>query len=307
MKLPSLPSLPALLAPFALALLAPAAALASGSDLSGVRSSLSVKGVLGALSPVEGAVVTGLLVFALGCAVAVVVARKLDRAADRASRPEPSEIAHFGEAPEPFYSYSEMQSGEYRGLRSARPAPSSFPTGAASSARLVIGPAAGSSARLAASQAQAELPADRASGETLVMEEDVRAAVRSATRKAPNTLVDELPRGADPDRTNEFPRDCNVATGVAALLRARTMLPPAAPAIRPIPISPPRMALAPANLQDLSYDDPATEMDLPSFPLEVQHVTYAQQSEIRLLSAYQLDADLDVAQTQAIRLVRHSS
>lgn len=74
--------LSALLAPFALAsVLVPAVAVASeeASHVSEVRSALSLHGVFGVLSPVEGAVVTGLLVFAFGCVVAVVVARRIDR------------------------------------------------------------------------------------------------------------------------------------------------------------------------------------------------------------------------------------
>lgn len=74
--------LSALLAPLALAsVLVPAVAVASeeASHVSEVRSALSLHGVFGVLSPVEGAMVTGLLVFAFGCVVAVVVARRIDR------------------------------------------------------------------------------------------------------------------------------------------------------------------------------------------------------------------------------------
>jgi hypothetical protein len=74
--------LSALLAPLAVAsVLVPAVAVASeeASHVSEVRAALSLHGVFGVLSPVEGAMVTGLLVFAFGCVIAVVVARRIDR------------------------------------------------------------------------------------------------------------------------------------------------------------------------------------------------------------------------------------
>lgn len=304
--------LPAAFAPIlaALAVCAPTPAGAAETDL-GVRASLSVRSLVGVLSPVEGAVVTGLLVFAVGCVVAVLVARRVDRAGDeRAARESAAEEAsvHFGAPPEPFYTYEEMLSGEYRGLRSSRRVPAASSGAAASRGAL----AALSSRRLVEitpTESAPAVPADRAS-ETLVMGETERTAAR-APRRAPVTLVDPLPRGADPDRTQELSRLSPVTEAPELLAaRSRTMLPPAAPAIRPIPISPPR-ALAPANVSELAFDDPGTESDLPSFPLDTHHISTSFQSEIRLVgaaregeSARQLSPELDVAQTQAFVLVR---
>jgi hypothetical protein len=308
MNTPKLPSAvtPLLAALAALTALAPSVACAAENDLS-VRASLSVRSLFGVLSPTEGAVVTGLLVFAVGCVVAVVVARRIERASDeRDAREAEAEerSVHFGAAPEPFYTYQEMLSGEYRGFRSSER------VRAASSGRVV---AVASSGRVSSAATPTEsapaVPADRAS-ETQVMGEAERAAVR-APRKAPVTLVDPLPRGADPDRTQELSRLSPVADAAEVLAaRTRTMLPPAAPAIRPIPISPPRV-LAPANVSELAFDDPGTEADLPSFPLDTHHISTSFQSEIRLVGAAregeqarQLSPDLDVAQTQAFVLVR---
>lgn len=317
MNTPKLPSAvaPLLAALAALTALTPSAAGAAESDLSGVRASLSLRNLFGVLSPTEGAVVTGLLVFAVGCVVAVVVARRIERASDEREAREAADeerSVHFGAAPEPFYTYQEMLSGEYRGFRSSqrvRAASSGRMAAAASSGSL----SAASSARVAAAATPTEsapaVPADRAS-ETQVMGEAERAAVRGP-RRAPVTLVDPLPRGADPDRTQELSRLSPVSDASEVLAaRSRTMLPPAAPAIRPIPISPPR-GLAPANVSELAFDDPGTEADLPSFPLDTHHISTSFQSEIRLVGAAregeqarQLSPELDVAQTQAFVLVR---
>ena len=325
------PKLPSAVTPLlaALAVLAPSVARAAETDLSGVRASLSLRSVFGVLSPAEGAVVTGLLVFAVGCVIAVVVARRIERASDEreaGAADDEERSVHFGAAPEPFYTYEEMLSGEYRGFRSSRRvrvassgnlgAASSGSLGAVSNGSVSVVSSSGnlsvvsSVALMRSTESAPAVPADRAS-ETQVMGEAERAAARP--RKAPVTLVDPLPRGADPDRTQELSRLSPAAEIPAAsspVARTRTMLPPAAPAIRPIPISPPR-GMAPADVSELAFDDPGTEADLPSFPLDTHHISTSFQSEIRLVGAprdgeqaRQLNPDLDVAQTQAFVLVR---
>lgn len=286
----------------ALAAFAPSVARAGESDLAGVRTSLSLRSVFGVLSPTEGAVVTGLLVFALGCVVAVVVARRIERARDAREREnaDDSPSIHFGAAPEPFYTYEELLSGEYRGLRAS--------PHAASSGRVASAPAARLANTTSPTESAPAIPADRAS-ETQVMGEAERASVRP--RKAPTTLVDALPRGADPDRTQELSRlSPFVDPSEVVAARTRTNLPPPAPAIRPIPISPPRR-IAPANVSELTFDEPGTEAELPSFPLDTHAFATATaspfQSEIRLvgaLEARQVSPDLGVAETQAFVLVR---
>ncbi|HRH00408.1 MAG TPA: hypothetical protein PLR99_29390 [Polyangiaceae bacterium] len=316
MNTPKLPSAVTPLLAALTALAAPSVARAGETDLSGVRASLSLRSLFGVLSPAEGAVVTGLLVFAVGCVVAVVVARRIERASDEREAREAADeerSVHFGAAPEPFYTYEEMLSGEYRGFRSSHRvrAASSGSVRAASSGSVHAASSAAVAVLATPTESAPAVPADRAS-ETQVMGEAERAAVR-APRKAPVTLVDPLPRGADPDRTQELSR-LSPAVEVPAVpsVRARTMLPPAAPAIRPIPISPPR-GMAPANVSELAFDEPGTEADLPSFPLDTHHISTSFQSEIRLVGAprngeqaRQLNPDLDVAQTQAFVLVRSS-
>ena len=300
-----------------------------------LRATFSPNGIFGtALSPVQGAIATGLCVFAVGCAVALLVARRVDRAreshegslrdADAEGSREVPALYSFqpgavppadvlaaraplalpeAEAPRPAAAPAP--------LRLLPPAPASAPTlPGASSVKLRAAQLATDDGSpeptLVGWPPPAELPVDRSSqNETRVVERSgvvpaSTAATISISERA--QLLKDLPfeadiyaAGADPDATVQFVRGRTPETTRPTLVsapRPRTLLPPA---IRPIPISPPRAA----NVAELSFDDSPTEIGAPCFE-EVQR-ELSRSSEIRTASAAN-----DPNATQAFLLVKTS-
>ncbi|MFO0638740.1 MAG: hypothetical protein U0183_05955 [Polyangiaceae bacterium] len=298
-----------------------------------LRATLSPNGIFGtALSPIQGAIATGLCVFAVGCAVALLVARRVDRARE-ASEPEAFDADGSREVPA-LYSFQpgavppadvlaaraplalpEAQAPVLAAtpapLRLLPPAPASAPTlPGASSVKLRAAQLATDDGSpeptLVGWPPPAELPVDRSSqNDTRVVERSgvvpaSTAATISVSERA--QLLKDLPfeadiyaAGADPDATVQFVRGRTPETTRPTLVsapRPRTLLPPA---IRPIPISPPRAA----NVSELSFDDSPTEIGAPCFE-EVQR-ELSRSSEIRAASAVN-----DPNATQAFLLVKSS-
>lgn len=316
------------------------ASLASAGG-SSVRASLSANGLLGPLSPIEGAVVTGLVVFALGCVVAVLVARKLDRtelAGVAGVAKEDADALFAPRAVSPLYSY-QPPTAFARAEATARidssrqlpaPAPSSPRLPGASSRRVLVADDAEPEPTLTAWPPR---ETGEVSGERPIAQNDNRSVERSGVvpsaharpamgsmgARSTGIVVDaevvyEPSPGADPDATTQFVRGRNLslvtahtpstATETATETpRMRTVLPPA---IRPIPISAPRAnasptAIAGANVSDLSFDDSPTEIGLPSFEEVEREISKA--SEIRSLSGHGVT---DPNETQAFLLLKSS-
>jgi hypothetical protein len=300
-------------------------ALASGD--AAVRASLSTNGLLGSLSPIQGAIVTALVVFAFGCVVAVLVARRLDRddrgaRLDHATNVDPDALFEPRAVPALFSFHP-----------AAVPPPISTPEVARVDSSKLLPPAStprlpGASSRriLAANDSQdpphentlvgwppaGEIPADRPS------QDDTRVLERSGVVPSARSMgmlgvldaeVVHEPSGGDPDATTQFVRGQTLSLVAEALSLVaeevapevstkRTILPPT---IRPIPISPPRatVAIAPTNVSDLSFDDFPTEIALP--PWDEVERELVKSSEIRAIGP-KADAD----ETQAFLLVKSS-
>jgi len=316
MKRTALLRIAALSAP-ALALV-PSTAFADSGDA--VRASFGQGLLLGALSPLQGAIVTGLVVFALGCAVALVVARRLDRAPVRRQHEADDADASYERVVSPLFSGQDPKhfaraAAEAR-VSSSRLLPAPPASGpslpGASSPRLL--PAASHDDHentLVGFPPPANLPADRPSQrETRIVE---RSGVVPSARAiglgvvSTGIVIDAevvYEPGGDPDATTQFVRGKNMALvdavkALEAETTSSTILPPAkVPTIRPIPISPPRSAaaMAPTNVSDLSFDDSPTEIGAPLF--EEMSRELAKSSEVRALGG--LNAD----ETQAFMLVK---
>lgn len=300
-----------------------------------LRATFSPNGIFGtALSPMQGAIATGLCVFAVGCAVALLVARRVDRARDAHEVSLGASDAEVSREVPALYSFQpgavppadvlaaraplalpEAQAPAPAAapapLRLLPPAPASAPTlPGASSVKLRAAQLATDDGSpeptLVGWPPPAELPVDRSSqNDTRVVERSgvvpaSTAATISISERA--QLLKDLPfeadiyaAGADPDATVQFVRGRTPETTRPTLVsapRPRTLLPPA---IRPIPISPPRAA----NVAELSFDDSPTEIGAPCFE-EVQR-ELSRSSEIRTASAAN-----DPNATQAFLLVKTS-
>ena len=319
----SLSLLPALVPGLALAADdASLGSLASGD--AAVRASLSTNGLLGSLSPIQGAIVTGLVVFAFGCMVAVMVARRLDRDERRVSTNVDPDVFQPRAVPALF--------SFHPGATQAPSTPPSTPEVArVDSSKLLPAPAPsaprlpGASNRriLAANDSQepvhentlvgwpppGEIPADRPSqNDTRIVERSgVVPSARSMGMLGTGVIVDAevvYEVGGDPDATTQFVRGRNLSLvrvdeAVPEIVSTkRTILPPT---IRPIPISAPRatVAIAPTNVSDLSFDDSPTEVGLPPWA-EVER-ELSKSSEIRAISP-----KADANETQAFLLVKSS-
>ena len=303
--------------------LAPAAAWGAESA-EAVRASFGQGNLFASLSPLQGAIVTGLVVFALGCVVAVVVARRLDRAPGQSRKLDPDES--FDRAVPALFSFQGPSSFRRASVMASPPrllaAPSPAPVPAAPpSAPTVTGASSARFPTVDANEAPehtlvgfpppANLPADRPSQrETRIVE---RSGVVPSARAiglgmiSTGIVIDAevvYEPGDDPDATTQFVRGHNLAIVEAARAleaetsKSTTMLPPAkTPTIRPIPISAPRsVAMAPANVSDLSFDDSPTEIGAPLF--EEMHRELAKSSEVRALGGVSAD------ETQAFMLVK---
>ena len=295
--------------------------LASGD--AAVRATLSTNGLLGSLSPIQGAIVTGLLVFAFGCVVAVVVARRLDRdeRSGHAAGTNLEPDAGFERAVPALFSFhpGAMQPGpstpQLARVDSNKllPAPSSTPRLPGASNRRIL--AANDSQEAAHEHTlvgwppAGEVPADRPSqNDTRIVERSgVVPSARSMGMLGTGVVVDAevvYEPGGDPDATTQFVRGRNLSlvrvdeAGPEIVSTKRTILPPT---IRPIPISAPRatVAIAPTNVSELSFDDSPTEIGLP--PWEEVEREISKSSEIRAISP-----KADANETQAFLLVKSS-
>lgn len=328
----------ALLALAALAPALPAVARAAEADAD-VRATLGQGILFGSLSPVQGAIATGLVVFALGCVVAIVVARRLDRGAGRPRAAGSDPDSSYERTVSPFFSgqdpraFAQAEVASRTSTARMLPAPTSASTRDPRTTTLVLAPptttlalpAPASASLPGASNARPsedehehtivgfppphQVPAERTSQRRIVERSGVVPSARAiglASGQVADAEVVYEP-GNDPDATTQFVRGSNGALdAVLAELEAEaapktsTILPPAkVPTIRPIPISPPRAEARPFAPANVS------ELSFDDSPTEIGTPLFEEMSrELAKSSEVRALGGASADETQAFLLVK---
>ncbi len=260
------------LAPFAASLtsLASLALMPAVADAmeAPARSDLSLSAIFAKLTPVQGAVVTGLLVFAAGVVVAVIVNQIRDRLAPAVSKApttkaSPDTLLQPRAVP-PLYSFAPAALPSRQPLTDA---PWKSPTG-----DMAVPEAPGRFSRgdrqplalPAALPAIPEAPPSEGADATRPLRIPGSSAnLRSLNPQAAAILAagDLVTEGGDADATTEFVRGRNLRAAEAPRRMMRTLrFPPKSPTSSGV--------LQKTDVSELDFEDLATEVDIPRFEME---------------------------------------